>query len=742
MKKTVIAAAMALMSLPTVSGQTKVIWENLGNFSENGGVGHTQRFTVIPDRPLSRIAFNHNGFFTYTPVNPADTLITIIPTYYAIASPRLEKGDPVTIDVLTNSMVFLKADTPAGVHAVDTDGNVVKVEYERRPLTDRHAQWRVEGRDHMPDAEEIYKENEILASGKLPGVYDIVPSFKSVRLGKGTTRVKGEKTVAVKHENPEYVKITVGKNGIVTYEYASDAALKQARRAFQEKVVKPAGGILPVGVIEDYPDYNYRGVMIDVARDYQPLEAIKKVVAEAALHRINKFQFHFIDDDGWRLEIPSLPELTQVGSRRGYSLDDSEFLAQTFNGNGDPDDSSTTANGYITRDEFVDFLKYCHELGVDVIPEVESPGHSRAAIYAMENRYRRTGNKSLRLREDGDTSRYRTAQCYTDNVMNPALPATYKFMETVIDEIADMYKEAGVPLTALHIGGDEVPASAWSGSPAASALMQEKGFTKGSQLHAYFVEKISGYLGKKGIPMNGWQEIAVNHSPEFDAAVAPNVGGVNAWSTLQPWEKKSLATALRNGFPIILSNVDRYYLDLVYNYHPEELGLYWGGYVDELRSLGGYPDELLEVAPDAKGTIIGVQGQLWAETLRNPQDMEYMLFPKMLGLAERGWNKNRTYEDADFVTYINARERPRWEADGMTYRMRQPGVKVSEDGMVNINAPASDLVIRYTTDGSDPTFESAEYTGPFARGNAREVRARVYTPDGKRHSLSTIWYPR
>lgn len=743
MKKLAIAAAiMGAMTVPSALSQTKVIWENLGNFSEKGAVGHTQRFTVIPDRPLSRIAFNHNGFFTYTPVNPADTLVTIIPTYYAIASPRLEKGEPVVIDVLTNSMVFLKADTPAGVHAVDTDGNVVKVEYERRPLTDRHAQWRVEGRDHMPDAEEIYAENESFAAGKLPGAYDIVPSFKSVKLGKGSTRVKGEKTVAVKHDNPEYVKIIVDKNGIITYEYASEAALKQARRAFQEKVVKPAGGVLPVAVIEDYPDYNYRGVMIDVARDYQPIEAIKKVVAEAALHRINKFQFHFIDDDGWRLEIPSLPELTSVGGRRGYSLDDSEFLAQTFNGNGDPDDNTTTANGYITRAEFIDFLKFCHELGVDVIPEVESPGHSRAAIYAMENRYRRTGDSSLRLREEGDTSRYRTAQCYTDNVMNPALPATYKFMQTVIDEIADMYKEAGVPLVAIHIGGDEVPSTAWSGSPAAQAMMKEKGYTKGSQLHAYFVEKISEYLSSKGIPMNGWQEIAVNHSAEFDKAVAPAVGGVNAWSTLQPWEKKSLATALRNGFPIILSNVDRYYLDLVYNYHPEEQGLYWGGYVDELRSLGGYPDELLEVAPDAKGTIIGVQGQLWAETLRNPQEMEYMLFPKMLGLAERGWNKNRTYEDADFVTYINARERPRWEAYGMTYRMRQPGVKVGEDGMVSINAPASDLVIRYTTDGSDPTFESAEYTGPFALGKAREVRARVYTPDGKRHSLSTIWYPR
>ncbi|MDE5687896.1 MAG: family 20 glycosylhydrolase [Paramuribaculum sp.] len=742
MKKYLLAASMAAASLTASLAQTTVIWENLGNFTENGKQGHTQRFTVVPDRPLSRIAFNHNGFFSYTPVNPADTFITIIPTYYAIASPRLEKGEPVTIDVLTNTMIFVKADTPAGVHAVDTDGNAVPVNYIRKPLTDRHQQWRVDGKDRMPVAEDIYAENEKFLAAKAPGAYDIVPSFKSVKPGKGTARIKGEKTIAIKHDNPEYVRITVAKNGIVTYEYASEAALRQARRAFNEKVVKPNKGILPVAVIEDYPDYNYRGVMIDVSRDYQPLEAIKKAVAEAALHRINKFQFHFIDDDGWRLEIPSLPELTSVGSRRGYTLDDSEFLAQTFNGNGNPDDTTTSANGFITRAEFIDFLKYCAELGVDVIPEVESPGHSRAAIYAMENRYRRTGDSTLRLKEDGDTSRYRTAQCYTDNVMNPALPSTYKFMEQVIDEIIEMYKEAGVPLVAVHIGGDEVPSSAWSGSPAAQKLMKEKGYTKGSQLHAHFVEQVSRYLSSKGIPMNGWQEIAVNHSPEFDAAVAPTVGGVNAWSTLHPSEKKSLAQALRNGFPIILSNVDRYYLDLIYNYHPEEQGLYWGGAVDELKSLGGYPDELLEVAPDAKGTIIGVQGQLWAETLRNNREMEYMLFPKMLGLAERGWNKNRTFDEADFIRYINDRERPRWEAENITYRLRQPGVMVDSEGMVHVNAPASNLVIKVTADGTDPDFSSESYTAPFALGNAREIRARVYTPDGKRHSHSTIWYDR
>lgn len=742
MRKTILSAAIAVAAAASLSAQTTVTWETLGNFTVGDQVHHVQRFTVVPDRPLSRIAFNHNGFFDFQPVNPADTLVTIIPTYYAIASPRLAEGKPVTIDVVTHRHLFVKADTPSGVHAVDTDGNVVKVEYDRRPLTDRREQWSTPTTDYMPKAEDIYAQNQELLSGRIPGVYDIVPSFKSVKLGDSTVKVTGTKTRRVKHKNPEFLRITVAPDGIVTYEYASERALRQGRLAFEEKVIKPSGGELPVAVIEDYPDYNYRGVMIDVSRDYQPLDEIKKVVKEAAIHRINKFQFHFIDDDGWRLEIPSLPELTQVGSRRGYSIDDKEFLNQTFNGNGDPDDMSTSANGFITRAEFVDFLRYCDSLGVDVIPELESPGHARAAVYAMENRYRRTGDPSLRLREDGDTSVYRTAQCYTDNVMNPALPSTYRFMELVIDEIIDMYKEAKVPLTALHIGGDEVPASAWSGSPAVQKLMAEKGLTSGSQIHAYFVEQISKYLKSKKIPMNGWQEIAVNHSPEFDAAVAPTVGGVNAWSTLQPSEKKSLAVALRNGFPIILSNVDRFYLDLIYNYHPEEQGLYWGGAVDELRALGGYPDELLEVAPDAKGTIIGLQGQLWAETLRNEDELEYMLFPKMLGLAERAWNSKPTFSDADFVAYINERERPRWEAGDFTYRLRQPGIMVDGNGMVNINAPASDFVVRYTTDGSDPSVDSPVYTAPFALGSTPQVRARIFTPDGSRSSLSTIWYRR
>lgn len=744
MKKIAIAAALIASSVSALNAETTVVWETLGNFARNGKAYHIQRFTITPDQPLSRIAYNHNGNFKNRVLNATDTFLTIIPTYYAIASPRLAEGKPVIIDVETSSQLYIKADTPSGMHAVDMNGNPVKVKYIRKPLTDRKEQWSLgspqkEGKtiDYMPAADRLYAENAELLKGKTPSAYDIIPSFKSVKQESQTVKVLKETEKKIKHSNPEFVRIIVGRDGTVTYEYASKQGLIAARNAFREKVIQPNGGVLPVAVIEDYPDFNYRGLMIDVSRNWHSLDRVKKMVKEAALHRINKFQFHFIDDDGWRLEIPGLPELTELGSRRGYSLDDKEFLAQTFNGNGDPNDTTTTANGYITRREFIEFLKWCKSIGVDVIPEIESPGHARAAVYAMEKRYRDSGDSSYRLREDGDTSVYETAQCYTDNLMNPALPSTYRFMYKVIDEVVKMYKEAGVPLEAIHIGGDEVPHNGWLGSPSVQKLMKEKGFDKESQVHAYFVENISNYLHKKGLKMNGWQEIAINNSDQFNRTVAPRVGGVNAWSTLQPRQKKALAEALRNGFPIILSNVERYYLDLVYNYHPEETGLTWGGAVDELRSLGGYPDELLEVAPDAKGKVVGIQGQLWGETLHDTDKAEYMLFPKLLGLAERGWNKGRTYSDSDFVTLINAKERPRWEAAGMTYRLRQPGIVV-ENGKVMMNASSPDLEIRYTLDGTDPTPTSPRYVSPFTIAGTPEIRARVFTPDGRHSSLPTI----
>jgi hexosaminidase len=184
---------------------------------------------------------------------------------------------------------------------------------------------------------------------------------------------------------------------------------------------------------------------------------------------------------------------------------------------------------------------------------------------------------------------------------------------------------------------------------------------------------------------------------------------------------------VKRGYNVILSNVNRFYLDLAYNWHPEEPGLTWGGTVDEFKALGGYLDDLCPVDTTAvPGKILGVQGQMWSETLRSPEMMfEYML-PKALGLVERGWNSKQTYTDQQFNKLIGEKELPLYGGElKLAVHMRQPGIKVI-DNKVYMNAPYSGGEIRYTLDGSEPTKDSALYLMPFEYNSNDKIRARYY----------------
>jgi hexosaminidase len=296
-------------------------------------------------------------------------------------------------------------------------------------------------------------------------------------------------------------------------------------------------------------------------------------------------------------------------------------------------------------------------------------------------------------------------------------------MSKVIDEIVKMYAEAGVHLLGIHIGGDEVPGGAWGGSQVAQDFMKANGIAVEHAMHAYFVREVSKILKERDVPMFGWEEIAVGHGDDFNAAVAPTVGGVNCWHETP----EAALAAVKSGYNVILSNVNRFYLDLAYNWHPDEPGLTWGGVVDEFTSLGGYRDELCPVNTDSvPGKILGVQGQLWSETLRSSDMLYEYLLPKALGLAERAWNSTKTYTPQQFNTLVGEKELPLYAGElGLTVHMRQPGIKVI-DNKVYMNAAYSGGEIRYTLDGSEPTKDSALYTAPFDYDSSAKVRARYY----------------
>ena len=516
--------------------------------------------------------------------------------------------------------------------------------------------------------------------------------------------------------------------------------------------------------IRDYPDLAYRGQMIDIARNFTAPENLKKLVDIFASYKLNVLHFHFCDDEAWRLEIPGLEELTAVGSRRGHTTDESQCLYPCYDGGYDPD-AKTVGNGYYSREEFIDLLKYAAERHVRIVPEIESPGHARAAIVSMKARYNKyfetDPGKATEyiLSEPEDTSRYVSVQYYTDNVMNVALPSTYRFMEKVIQELNAMYQEAGLSLSTVHLGGDEVPRGVWMGSPKCQELMKEKGMTKAHDLSEYFITQMADVMQKNGLKFSGWQEVALGHTEEAHQQLRGQAAGVYCWNTVPGSDEVVYQTA-NNGYPVILCNVGNFYMDMAYNGHPDERGLDWGGYVDEsvsfsmlpfsiYRSLrvdmAGNPIDLdnaekgkTALTEIGKKHIMGVQGQLFAETIRSFDGVEYLLFPKILGLAERGWNAHPVWENlsgvreqqafnqalALYYEKISKSEMPYWAKNGINFRLPQPGLLV-KDGNLYANVAIDGAEVRYTTDGSEPTAQSTLWKEPVKCGSL-VVKAKTF----------------
>src|SRR6267143_1869769 len=266
----------------------------------------------------------------------------------------------------------------------------------------------------------------------------------------------------------------------------------------------PRGGlVLPAIRIVDAPRFGYRGFMLDVARNFHPKAAVLRTLDLLARYKLNVFHIHLTYDEGWRVEIPSLPELTAVGARRGHTLDSRRFLQPAF-GSG-PQVDQPWGSGFFSHADYVEIVRYATARHIEIIPEIEMPGHARAATMAM------AGNQQYRLTDPEDRSVYTSVQGYPDNVMNPALESTYGFIERVVSDLAAMHREAGAPLRHIHMGGDEVPAGVWVGSPAVQAYMQAHGLTSVDDLWFVFYGRVEQILKAQGggLLPSGWEEIAV-----------------------------------------------------------------------------------------------------------------------------------------------------------------------------------------------------------------------------------------
>ena len=513
--------------------------------------------------------------------------------------------------------------------------------------------------------------------------------------------------------------------------------------------------------VVDSPRFGYRALMLDVARNFQPKSEILKLIDVLSLYKLNVLRFHLTDDEGWRLEIPALPELTNVGSRRGYAVSNDEYLPPAL-GSGPAVDSGS-GSGYYTKADFIAILKYATGRHIHVIPEIESPGHARAAIKAMDARYQNYVNlgqqanaEEYLLRDLNDTSKYTSVQHFNDNVIDVALPSTYRFINTITSELVKMYAEAGAPLKIIHFGGDEVPAGAWQGSPAFKRLMQaDTTIHSTDDLWPYYYTRVADILKAYGLYLTAWEETGMVKNKQkiavINTALLDKNVHLEVWNNVLGWGAEDLAYKQANaGFKVILSCVSNLYFDMAAEKAFDEPGYYWGSYVDidkvfkfvpynyfkntTVDRLGNslnqsYLADKEKLTAVGKANITGIQGALWGETLKSTQRMEYMLLPKLLGLAERAWaadpewatttdtvKSQQLYNRAwsVFVNTLSKRELPRMDfyAGGFHYRIPQPGAVV-QDNMVVVNSQLPGFKVYYTTDDTALTPHSKLYTGPI-----------------------------
>ncbi len=542
---------------------------------------------------------------------------------------------------------------------------------------------------------------------------------------------------------------------------------------------------LPALEINDAPRFHHRGLMRDVARNFQSKAEVLKLLDIMALYKLNVLHFHLIDDEGWRLEIAGLPELTSFGARRGFTPDGQplEMLQPALDSGPFPDASNSHGSGFYTRADFIEILRHAKELHIEVMPEIEGPGHMRAAIMSMLNRYRHltAANKPTEAREyllsdPDEQTGYESVQGYSDNVMNVCIPSTLHFMDKVFNEFASIYSEAGVNLQRIHVGGDEVPRGAWQHTTACQNI-PEADRNPQSLEHAY-MDSLGALLSKHGIRPAAWEEAVLTHDDKDVNTVADNLLKYKAmpiaWRNIWGDTDDNSSIMANAGYDVIMAESSNFYLDMLYSKEPEEPGAYWSNFTDTRQTFEFTPSNIYNSArtdtmghpmnpchdfankphltDEGRKHIIGLQGAAWSERVLGPEMMEYFFFPRAIAIAERAWAAEPAWESTctgifsanfnndfnQFANELGQREFARMDAlnGNVNFRIPPPGA-VIESGLLKANTNFPGLAIRYTTDGSEPTPASSLYTTPV-KVKKGAINLKAFDAQGHSSRTSTL----
>ena len=472
----------------------------------------------------------------------------------------------------------------------------------------------------------------------------------------------------------------------------------------------PAYAKIPCTAIKDHPRFAYRGMHLDVCRHFFDLDFIKTYLDLMASYKLNNFHWHLTDDQGWRIEIKKYPKLTEIGSKR----------AQTKVGRAGADSlgyDDTPYGGFYTQEQVREILKYAEDRYINVIPEIEMPGHSLAAIAAYPE-LSCDPSKTYKVGENWGVS---------NDVLCPT-EGTFHMLEDILREEMELF-----PGKYIHIGGDECPKIAWKKSDFSRQLMSDKSISDENGLQSYFVGRIEKFANAQGRQIIGWDEI-------IEGGLAPN-------ATVMSWqgEKGGIAAAQLGHDVIMTPGSGGLYFDHAQSKSSQE-PLSIGGNAPLAKTYAYDPVPAVLTAAQQKH-VIGVQANLWTEYIPTPAKAEYMLLPRMLALAETGWTPQGNKNYTNFAQRRVARHLGKLDAAGFDYRV--PVAYGAEDTAISgekfnivLQPSVEGAKIFYTIDGYTPRETDMEYKTPLTftvpKGRHIDFKTVTITPSGKRSIISDI----
>jgi hexosaminidase len=467
------------------------------------------------------------------------------------------------------------------------------------------------------------------------------------------------------------------------------------------QILPPGGSAhdIPAVLIEDAPRFPYRGMHLDVGRHLFPVEFIKRYIDLMAMYKMNTFHWHLTEDQGWRIEIKQYPRLTGVGAWRKETILQKNF--DPYVGDGTP------YGGFYTQDQVRDVVAYAKRRYVTIIPEIEMPGHSKAALAAYPELACTPGPFEVS-----------TKWGVEEDIFCPS-EQTFQFLENVLTEVMALF-----PGSYIHIGGDEAPKNRWRASALAQDVIRRERLKDESELQSYFIRRIERFLITHGRRLIGWDEI-------LEGGLAPE-------ATVMSWRGMDGGiAAARQGHDVIMTPGSHVYLD---NYQGdpafEPLGI--GGYspLDKVYGFEPVPDSL---TPAEATHVLGAQGNVWTEYMQTPEHVEYMVLPRMLALAEVVWSPKERRDWNDFATRLSPQLR-RLDALDVHYRvpevtgLEMDRLSLEDTATVTLGCLIPDATIVYRVEGAPDGGAIRVYGGPFRLPVTRQgvvVTARAFLSAGR-----------